>query len=468
MLKYYILGWWSIWYFCHTLWHFFLHTLQPFSWHDIWAQNGRAHSCHVLTTFKLWLLINGARNHAKSCCVSIQHSISMVLLLFSFTLTFSNLRVLRMVLVGHMSVWTGFILGLVTASFVDAPMLFFFVCPLSPFSPVSDSFSTGVCQNHFLFTYKGVGARRDSSSWGLITLLTQFKLFWSSKEEEQQISQLMNWTCIALLSWVGGKSYCAVQGDVEFEVHWNVSPVAYPTGPFGQLFFVVCVSVSFVLFFPTTLFVVGWSFVPLWFCCSLFYSPHAFPTFCPFFSIFLSLSPAFFLCVFLSPLSSSFPTSMGHWPSLSIPLSPPLWVYLCPTSLSSSLFLLLSFCMCSPHPSLSPSLPPWVTDPRSPSPCLPLSGSIYVQLFLPHLLSCPVTSLPVCEPVCLSFSVCVNTFVFILLSFSVCVDTLLCSRSRPRQRFQMLWNVCQSCHFMYHWLHVWDQGKTGKGVFMYY
>lgn len=218
----------------------------------------------------------------------------VVLLLFSFTLTFSNLRVLRMV--GHMPVWTGFILGLMTASFVDAPMLFFFVSPLSPFSPLSVRFLTGVCQNHFLFTYKGVGTRHDSSSWGLITLLTQFKLFWSNKEEEQQISQLMNWTCIALLSWVGGKSYCAVHGDVEFEVHWNVSPVAYPTGPFGQLFFVVCVSVVvFLCFFlllslwsGDLLFLCG--FVPV-FCTHLI----PFPTFCPFFSVFLSLSPAFFL-----------------------------------------------------------------------------------------------------------------------------------------------------------------------------
>ena len=84
------------------------------------------------------------------------------------------------------------ILGLMTASFVDAPMLFFFVSPLSPFSPVSVRFLTGVCQNHFLFTYKGVGTGHDSSSWELITLLTQFKLFGSNKEEEQQISQLMN------------------------------------------------------------------------------------------------------------------------------------------------------------------------------------------------------------------------------------------------------------------------------------
>ena len=170
------------------------------------------------------------------------------------------------------------------------------------------------------------------------------------------------------------------------------------------------------------------------------------------------LGSCFLLCVFLFLLFCFFlPLSLWSGDLLflcgfvavfsTLPMPFPPSVHSSP---SSSLFLLLSFCVCSSHPSLPPSLPPWVTDPRSPSPCLPLSGSIYVQLFLPHLLSCPVTSLPVCEPVCLSFSVCVNTFVFILLSFSVCVDTLLCSRSRPRQRFQMLWNVCQSCHFMYH------------------
>ena len=115
-------------------------------------------------------------------------------------------------------------------------------------------------------------------------------------------------------------------------MHWNVSPVAYPTGPFGQLFFVVCV--------------------------------FLFLLFCFFLPLSLWSGDLLFLCGFVAVFST-----------LPMPFPPSVH-----SSPSSSLFLLLSFCVCSSHPSLPPSLPPWVTDPRSPSPCLPLSGSISVQL----------------------------------------------------------------------------------------
>ena len=146
-------------------------------------------------------------------------------------------------------------------------------------------------------------------------------------------------------------------------MHWNVSPVAYPTGPFGQLFFVVCVSVVvFLCFFlllslwsGDLLFLCG--FVPVFctllipfppsvhsslssflflllsFCISSSH-PSLPPSYLPGsltlsllplspplwvqqaalsnFSVFLFFSPAFFLSVFLSPLPSSFPTPLSH------------------------------------------------------------------------------------------------------------------------------------------------------------
>ena len=158
-------------------------------------------------------------------------------------------------------------------------------------------------------------------------------------------------------------------------MHWNVSPVAYPTGPFGQLFFVVCVSVVVFL--------------------------------CFFLLLSLWSGDLLFLCGFVPVFCT-----------LLIPFPPSVH-----SSLSSFLFLLLSFCISSSHPSLPPSyLPGSLTLSL-----LPLSPPLWVHLCPtpsppPSLLPCHLSA---SLPACLSVFLCLCEHICFYIPFFLCVDRLL-------------------------------------------